>query len=155
LKRIKEYSQIRKQAKVEIINGDSRVVNFPEIDAVVTSPPYVGLIDYHEQHRYAYELLGLPLNEKSEIGAAANGTSKKAQADYVTDTVKVFANVRQSLSKNGVVVIVVYDKNNLYESIASQAGYRAEEKLLRHVNRRTGRRAGDFFEEIIIWRIDG
>ena len=28
-------------------------------DAVVTSPPYPGLIDYHEQHRYAYELLGL------------------------------------------------------------------------------------------------
>ena len=27
-------------------------------DAVLTSPPYPGLIDYHEQHRYAYELLG-------------------------------------------------------------------------------------------------
>ena len=28
-------------------------------DGVITSPPYPGLIDYHEQHRYAYELLGL------------------------------------------------------------------------------------------------
>ena len=28
-------------------------------DGVITSPPYPGLIDYHEQHRYSYELLRL------------------------------------------------------------------------------------------------
>ena len=28
-------------------------------DALVTSPPYVGVIDYHDQHAYAYALLGL------------------------------------------------------------------------------------------------
>lgn len=154
LKRIEQYAQIRKQAKVTIINDDSRTVAFPQIDAVITSPPYVGLIDYHEQHRYAYELLGLPLNEHLEIGAAANGSSKRAQADYVTGIGEVFANLRRSLSKNGVVVIVVHDKNSLYDSLASQLGFKLEEKLTRHVNRRTGRRATDFFEEIVIWRRD-
>ena len=36
----------------------------------LTSPPYPGLIDYHEQHRYAYELLGLPDLGELELGAA-------------------------------------------------------------------------------------
>lgn len=154
LKRIEEFSQIRKKAKVKIINGDSRTVKFPKIDAVITSPPYVGLIDYHEQHRYAYELLDLPCKAELEIGAASNGNSKKAHADYITGIGDVFANVRKSLSKNGVVVVVVHDKNSLYETLAPQLGFRIEEKLLRHVNRRTGRRANDFFEQILIWRRD-
>lgn len=155
LKRIEAYSQIRKRAKVKIINGDSRTVEFPKIDLVITSPPYVGLIDYHEQHRYAYELLGLPLNEASEIGAASNGNSKRAQGDYVAGIADVFANVRKSLSQDGVVVIVVHDKNGFYESLAPQLGFKTEEKLLRHVNRRTGRRATEFYEEILIWRLNG
>jgi hypothetical protein len=122
------------------------------MDAVITSPPYVGLIDYHEQHRYAYELLGLPTNEELEIGAASNGKSKKAQDAYTSGIGKVFSNIRKNLNNNGVVVIVVHDKNDLYNELAPQLGYKLEEKLTRHVNRRTGRRAGDFFEEILIWR---
>ena len=46
-------------------------------DGVFTSPPYPGLIDYHEQHRYAYELLGLDDRREEEIGAAARGTSNR------------------------------------------------------------------------------
>ena len=41
------------------------------IDAVVTSPPYPGLIDYHEQHRYAYELLGLDGPPRARAGRGA------------------------------------------------------------------------------------
>lgn len=152
LERIKEFSKIRTSAEVSIICGDARSVRFPKIDAVITSPPYVGLIDYHEQHRYAYELLGLPNNEGLEIGAASNGKSRKAQEAYINEIGKVFSNIRQSLSKDGVVVIVVHDKNGLYDALAPKIGYRLEETLTRHVNRRTGRRAGDFFEEILIWR---
>ena len=33
-------------------------------DGIITSPPYPGLIDYHEQHRYAYELLGSPRSSR-------------------------------------------------------------------------------------------
>ena len=52
-------------------------------DAIVTSPPYPGLIDYHEQHRYAYELLGLDDRRDRELGAAARGTSRRAVEEYV------------------------------------------------------------------------
>jgi hypothetical protein len=40
-------------------------------DGVVTSPPYPGLIDYHEQHRYAYELLGSHERRRSWAPARA------------------------------------------------------------------------------------
>jgi len=75
LKRIREFSALRTDAKVTIICGDARKVHFPKFKAVITSPPYIGLIDYHEQHRYAYELFGLPTNEDLEIGPASNGSS--------------------------------------------------------------------------------
>jgi DNA modification methylase len=152
LKRIKEFSRIRSDAKVEIICGDARKVRFPKMDAVITSPPYVGLIDYHEQHRYAYELLGLPKNEEMEIGPAANGNSKKATEQYMDSIGQVFSNIRKSLKKGGVVVIVVNDKKNLYKNLGPKIGYAPEEVLTRHVNRRTGRRSTDFYEEILIWR---
>ena len=64
-------------------------------DAVITSPPYPGLIDYHEQHRYAYELLGLDDRRELEVGAAAAGTSKAAIAAYSDGIVEVLTNVRR------------------------------------------------------------
>ncbi len=152
IKRIKEFSKLRTNATVTIINGDSRYVDFPPFDAIITSPPYVGLIDYHDQHRYAYELLGLPEKKELEIGAAAKGNSKKAKEDYEKGICDVFANARKSIKDNGVAVIVVHDKHDLYSSMASEAGFKLEETLTRNVNRRTGRRNGDFFEQILIWR---
>ena len=62
-------------------------------DGVVTSPPYPGLIDYHEQHRYAYELLGLDDQRELEVGSAAAGTSKAALAAYTDGIVDVLINV--------------------------------------------------------------
>jgi hypothetical protein len=50
-------------------------------DAIVTSP-YPGLIDYHEQHRHAYELLCLDDRRELEVGAAEAGTSKAALSAY-------------------------------------------------------------------------
>lgn len=152
IRRIKEFSQIRSDAKVKIIRGDARKVKFPEMDAVITSPPYVGLIDYHEQHRYAYELLGLPMNEGSEIGPAMNGNSKKATDLYMDGISKVFSNVHRSLSKGGIAVIVVNDKKNLYKNLGPEIGFTPVDVLTRHVNRRTGRRSTDFYEEILIWK---
>jgi hypothetical protein len=40
-----------------------------KIQGIFTSPPYVGLIDYHEQHAYAYDLFGFKRNDELEIGA--------------------------------------------------------------------------------------
>lgn len=152
LKRIREFDSIRKDASISVITGDSRTIEFPAHDLVVTSPPYVGLIDYHEQHRYAYELLGLPWRAESEIGRASNGNSKRARSEYVDGIAESFLNVRQSLDPGGRMVVIVNDKLGLYDEICRKVGMRLETRLERHVNRRTGRRAGAFFESVLVWR---
>lgn len=151
-RRLRQFARLRTDAQVTVIHGDARTTQFPPFDMVITSPPYVGLIDYHEQHRYAYELLGLPANEELEIGAALDGTSQRAKETYQEGIAKVFSNIKRSLADKGVAVVVIGDKHDLYDHIATLSGFEPDQRLERQVTRRTGRRANDFYESILIWR---
>ena len=152
LRRIKEFAQIRARASTQVICGDTREIDFPSVDMVVTSPPYVGLIDYHEQHRYAYELLRLQTRENEEIGPASGGSSRAAVDRYVDNMTAAFANVLRAVRPGGRMVVVVHDRRDLYEEIGKRLGLKTEHCIERHVNRRTGRRSGDFFESVIVWQ---
>ena len=48
---------------------------------------------------------------------------------------------------------MVNDRRDLYPEILERAGLRLDERLRRHVNRRTGRRAGEFFEDVLVARL--
>jgi DNA modification methylase len=152
LKRIEEFSALRTKAKVKMHHADSRDGNFAEIDGVITSPPYVGLIDYHEQHAYAYHLLGLHDQRDLEIGAAAKGSSIRAKKSYQEEIASVFKHAAESLRPGGRIIVVVGDRANLYPEIAEMVGLEQEATVQRHVNRRTGRRSNDFYESVLIWR---
>ena len=152
IKRVEEYNRIRTKAQVTVLQGDARSTSLPcKIDGVITSPPYVGLIDYHEQHRYAYELLNIPMNGNLEIGAAYKGNSIAAKETYQEEIASVFAHVGMFMDKGKRMIIIVRDKDNLYEDIALKSGFGFEHKVQRHVNRRTGRRSTEFFEDVLIW----
>jgi hypothetical protein len=136
-----------------VIHADVRAEPLPgRFDGILTSPPYPGLIDYHEQHRYAYELLGLDDRRELEVGAAAAGSSRAALMAYADGMVQVLLNAKASLRNGAPVLIVVNDRRDLYPEILDRAGLQLEERLRRHVNRRTGRRAGEFFEDVLIAR---
>jgi hypothetical protein len=153
LERLKAFSRVRTKRSAEVLHGDAREIELPgAFDAVVTSPPYPGLIDYHEQHRYAYELLGLDDRREREIGAAAHGTTKAAVAAYVDGIVGVLASCAGVLKPRGRIVIVVNDRRALYDEILERAGLVLEQRYQRHVNRRTGRRAGEYFEDVLVAR---
>ena len=137
--------------EASVIHGDSRALAFGgPFDAVITSPPYPGLIDYHEQHRYAYELLGLDDRRELEVGAAAAGTSRAALAAYSDGIVTTLRNAVHVLRPGAPILIVVNDRRDLYPDILKRAGLRLDGRLRRHVNRRTGRRAGEFFEDVLV-----
>jgi hypothetical protein len=153
LARLKEFARVRARARTAtVIHGDVREESLGRFDGILTSPPYPGLIDYHEQHRYAYELLGLDDRRWLEVGAATAGTSRAALAAYSDGIVAALTNAKRSLPKGAPVAIVVNDRRDLYPEILERAGLRLEERLRRHVNRRTGRRAGEFFEDVLISR---
>jgi DNA modification methylase len=154
VRRIRAFAEIRTDRCVEVLHEDARTLRLArQTDGIITSPPYPGLIDYHEQHRYSYELLKLRDRRSDEIGAAAHGTSSRAVAAYVADMSAVFANAASQLRRDAPIVIVVNDSRNLYPEILAGAGLLLEDKITRHVNRRTGRRAGEFFESILVCRV--
>ena len=151
VRRIREFAAIRSDQPIEVIHGDARLAELDlEPTGIITSPPYPGLIDYHEQHRYSYELLGLKDRREEEIGPASCGHSRKAVRAYVDDMIAVFANAHRQLASGSPVIIVVNDSKEVYPEILEQSGLLLEERLTRHVNRRTGRRAGEFFEDVLV-----
>ncbi|OFW75728.1 MAG: hypothetical protein A2Y55_10465 [Actinobacteria bacterium RBG_16_68_12] len=152
LHRLKTFQRVRHRARsAEVVHGDAREVELGgPYDAVLTSPPYPGLIDYHEQHRYAYELLALDDRRERELGAAAQGTSRAAVEEYVAGISDVLRNCVGSLSPGAPVIVVVNDRRQLYPEILERAGLRLADRLERHVNRRTGRRAGEYFESVLV-----
>ncbi|MBV8396837.1 MAG: class I SAM-dependent methyltransferase [Actinobacteria bacterium] len=153
LARLKEFGRVRTRREAMILHGDARELDLPgRFDAVVTSPPYPGLIDYHEQHRYAYELLGLDDLRERELGAAARGTSRAALAAYVEGVAAVLERCAAVLKRGAPLAIVVNDRRGLYPEILERAGLRLDARHRRHVNRRTGRRAGEYFEDVLVAR---
>src|SRR5512145_2637410 len=80
LDRIESFAALRDtDTSAFVRHGDARELELGgPFDAVITSPPYPGLIDYHEQHRYAYELLGLDEHRGAELGRPARGVGRAA-----------------------------------------------------------------------------
>jgi DNA modification methylase len=143
VQRVQEFADVRTGEAVSIVHGDARLVDPPgPVDLVLTSPPYPGLIDYHEQHAYAYELLGLERRDDDEIGRGVKG--------YCEGVAAVLARASRSLSRGGRIVIVVNDRRGLYGGILAAAGLKLEDRIVRHVNRRTGRRRGEYYEEVLV-----
>jgi DNA modification methylase len=151
--RVRQFAQIRTDASFKLFHADSREVALPlGIDLILTSPPYLGLIDYHKQHKYAYELLKLSNNENREIGAAKKGQSDLAKQEYIKGFNDVLLHTREYMAKDARAIIVINDKFGLYEP--SKVGFKSIGKIDRHVNRRTGRRDSAFYESILIWEKD-
>ncbi|HXV03397.1 MAG TPA: DNA methyltransferase [Gaiellaceae bacterium] len=154
LERLKEFSRVRARGReAAVVHGDASQLDLgARFDGLVTSPPYPGLIDYHEQHRYAYELLGLEDLRGLELGAGSEGTSARALARYTEGVAEVLCRGKNALRRRAPVVIVVNDRRSLYPEILERAGLKLEDRLRRHVNRRTGRRAGEYYEDVLVAR---
>jgi len=155
LRRIKEFDSLRTNAQIEVFQGDAGTFRIPlraKFDGIFTSPPYVGIIDYHEQHRYAYELFDFLRLDEMEIGAASRGTSRQAKQDYSEGIVRVFENAKKSLKKNAKIFIVANDKFGLYEDMGSRCGFELMDVFRRPVLMRTERDSNKYFESIYYFR---
>ena len=56
------------------------------------------------------------------------------------------------MSIGSPLIVIAGDKANLYAGIAELIDVEVEAIVKRHVNRRTGRRSGEFYESVFIWR---
>lgn len=165
LKRLKEFENYHTDTYQCCITGDSRTVDIVQkinnysadfaelvkrkkISGIFTSPPYVGVIDYHEQHAYAYDLFGFKRNDDLEIGPLFKGQKKEAQLSYIKGISDVLLHCIPHLKEGFNIFIVANDKFNLYPIIANLAGLRIVNQYKRPVLNRTERDKGAYCEMI-------
>jgi len=156
--RLKEFDRIRTDASIQVLQGDSRKIELPDdlqIDGIFTSPPYVGIIDYHEQHRYAYELFDFTRLDDLEIGPARKRQNGNAKREYVEGIVAVFKTVSKYLKPNAQIFIVANDKFGLYPDIADKCGFKLLDVFNRPVLMRTERDSNKYFESIFHFKKEG
>ncbi|TRZ89512.1 MAG: site-specific DNA-methyltransferase [Methanosarcinales archaeon] len=126
----------------------SGLVKNQKIKGIFSSPPYVGLIDYHDQHAYAYDLFGFERHDDLEIGHLLKGQGKEARNLYVEGISDVLINCKRFLVDNYDVFLVANDKYNLYPTIAEMAGMQIVNQYKRPVLNRTERDKGAYSEII-------
>ena len=93
LNRLREFKKLSSETFQICLPGDSRSIDIfrevkkrhsrfadilqkHKIRGIFSSPPYVGLIDYHEQHAYAYEIFGFDREDALEIGPLSKGQGR-------------------------------------------------------------------------------
>lgn len=164
-KRLREFSKLKTNTFQICLNGNSEnldllsalekknsefaeLVRTRGIKGIFSSPPYVGLIDYHEQHAYAYDLFGFARKDDQEIGSMRKKQSKAAQQDYANRISNVLNNCRRFLVEDFDVFLVANDKYNLYPQIAENADLQIVNQYKRPVLNRTEKDKGAYSEII-------
>lgn len=139
IRRISQFDKLRTNTFQKCLVGDSRTVNiFNELDdinpdfgkqarekkikGIFSSPPYVGLIDYHEQHAYSYDLFDFERKDELEIGPLYKGQGSTARESYVKGISDVLNNCIKYLQKDYDIFLVANDKFGLYPKIAELSG---------------------------------
>jgi len=165
IERIKEFQRLKKDSYWASITGDSRTVDIAKeiklrnkefykifekqkIKGIFSSPPYVGQIDYHEQHAYAYDLFGFERKDELEIGPLYKGQGIEAKKSYVDGISQVLLNSKKFLTNNFDIFLVANDKWNLYPQIAEKSGMKIVNQFKRPVLNRTERDKNPYSEII-------
>ena len=163
--RLKEFDALRTPTHSSVLPADSRSVDIvaevkkrnkafyellkkQKIRGIFTSPPYVGQIDYHEQHAYAYDLFGFERKDDLEIGPLYKGQGAEARSSYVQGVADVLNNCKKYLQDNYDVFLVANDKYNLYPTIAEKSGMKIVNQFKRPVLNRTERNRTPYAEII-------
>ncbi|WP_303678092.1 DNA methyltransferase [Dehalococcoides mccartyi] len=165
IKRINQFSQLKTNTFQVCLTGDSRSIDLvnaleitwpslahlvkkQRIKGVFSSPPYVGLIDYHDQHAYSYDLFRFERRDDLEIGALSKGQGIEARQSYIQSITDVIMNCRKWLSEDFNIFLVANDKYDLYPEIVENSGMKIVNKHVRPVLNRTERDKNAYSETI-------
>lgn len=165
VKRLHEFDNLREDTYQVCISGDSRnielnselskrnpdfakLVKKQKIKGIFSSPPYVGLIDYHEQHAYAYDLFGFKRKDELEIGPLFKGQGREAKQSYIQGISDVLNNAKKYLVDDYDILLVANDKYNMYPTIADNADMQIVNQYKRPVLNRTEKDKGAYSEII-------
>ncbi len=169
VRRMAQFKRLRTDTFQVCLTGDSREIDIfshlhgvnsglaslsrqQKIRGIFSSPPYVGLIDYHDQHAYAYELFGLPRNDSAEIGPMSSGRGRQARDMYVESIASVLVNCQKYMIPDYDAFLVANDRFGLYPRIAELAGMEIKREYKRPVLNRAEGDKGAYSETIFHMR---
>lgn len=165
INRLEQFDKLRTNTFQTCLTGDSRTIDIlrelekknhafaelmrkQKIKGIFSSPPYVGLIDYHEQHAYAYDLFGFKRQDDLEIWPLFKGQGFEARQSYIEGIVAVLNNCKQYLVNDYDIFLVANDKYNMYPTIAEKAEMQIVNRYKRPVLNRTEKDKGAYSEII-------
>lgn len=94
-----------------VIQQDARKMTLPSssVDLIVTSPPYVGVIDYTRANRLLYLWKGWNLDgdKSDEIGARYKRSRNKVKGEYIEDMAQCWAECHRVLRPGGYCAAVI------------------------------------------------
>jgi len=165
LKRLYQFKELKTDTFQICLTGDSKNIDvFSELDkkypefgvlakknkirGIFSSPPYVGLINYHEQHAYAYDLFCFDRKDELEIGSLYKGQGIEARKSYAEGIAQVLLNSKRFMLDDYDVFLVANDKYGIYSQIAELAGMKIVNRYKRPVLNRTEKNRSAYSEII-------
>ncbi len=150
INRLNQFDRLRTNTYQKCLTSDSRTMDIflelkkknkafgeltekKKIKGIFSSPPYVGLIDYHEQHAYAYDLFGFDRKDTLEIGRLYDGQGQEARESYVKGISGVLSNSKKYMQCDYDIFLVANDKYGLYPKIAELSGMKIVDQYKRPV----------------------
>ncbi len=155
------------EKKISAVLCDARLIhNYikQEADLILTSPPYINVFNYHQNHRAILEILGFNMLEvaASEFGSNRKNRSNrfKTVIQYCIDIEQAILSFSSVLKQNGFLIFVVGRESNVRgipipnsrlvkELTVSTNGFSMEGE---HNRRFTNRFGHSIVEDILIFR---
>ena len=154
IRRLAEFQRLKTNTVQICLKGDARTINIfdelkiknsefadlvkeKKIKGIFSSPPYIGLIDYHEQHAYAYDLFGFERKDELEIGPLYKGQGVNARSSYIQGITDVLNNCKKFLVEDFDIFLVANDKYNMYPTIVEKTNMKILNQYKRPVLNRT------------------
>ncbi|OEG69149.1 hypothetical protein ATZ36_11240 [Candidatus Endomicrobiellum trichonymphae] len=111
--KIKEFEKLKTETYQYCLSGDTRTIDivlplskkqkyFADIlnrqknSGIFSSPPYVDLIDYHEQHAY----FGFERKDELETGSLLKGQGREAPKSYAEGISDILNNCKKYLKES-------------------------------------------------------
>ncbi len=170
VKRLQYFTTLKTNSRQQCLVGDSRNIDITDvltnqdqqlaqliknnkIAGIFSSPPYIGLINYHEQHAYAYDMFGFDRKDELEIGPLYKGQGIEARKSYTKAIADVLINCKKYLKNDYDIFLVANDKYRLYPQIAQLAKMKIVNEYKRPVLNRVEKGRAAYAE--IIFHLKG
>ena len=167
-RRVHHLTNLERNSQVltsmSVIQQDARslAIRDNSIDLVVTSPPYVGVIDYTRANRllYLWRNWNLDSERMQETGARYKRGRKSLQADYLNEMSQCWHEIARVLKPGGYCAVVI-GQSRRYPGTVEKAindmstlldpfwGVRERSPSRRRVSDRS---ASDAVEYLMVWR---